>query len=97
MPDDTPSATLAWIAAKGGRVHFTCNAIGLDARHKLDNHWGETVDGAEAVVRWGGLTTLAQLRRRARCAVCNYRGPLIEVSCAIPYDDSWRIPKEPPK
>jgi hypothetical protein len=95
--DREPSATLAHLAIpdRGILVHFGCSAhvaVQVDngfwgELHMLSRHNGWTLPAADALARWGGETTLADLGRRARCAICGARRPKVSVSIHVP---TWR-------
>jgi hypothetical protein len=90
-PDAALAATLGGLAAQGGSVHFSCAGIAYVERdgerfelHTLKGHYGFTLTAAEAAERWGAAATLADLRRRARCTICDARDPLgIDVGASV--------------
>jgi hypothetical protein len=76
------SASLASLAAQDGRVHINCHNPGCD--YMRARRYGWSMQAEEAVERWGGETTLADIRRRAVCIVCGAREPQVVVECSTP-------------
>ncbi len=87
-PDTAPAATLGGLAAQGGQVAFSCHRSAYVERFELrtlKRHCGLTLSAAEAAERWGGAATLADLRRRARCTICDARdAPGVDVGASMP-------------
>ena len=87
-----PSASLASLAAKNGRVHINCrNHVPRQVPdgfwteiHSLNRHYGWTLSATDAMANWGPETTLADLERRAVCKVCGARQPHVVVECSTP-------------
>jgi hypothetical protein len=64
------SATFGWLAERRSRLHIQCRAPGCWTLQK-DRPGGHlTLTAEDAAERWGGTTTLQQIRPRLRCACC---------------------------
>jgi hypothetical protein len=99
------SATLGYLADpdRGILVHLGCRANvpvqmpdGFWTElHVMRRRYGRTVTAAEAVELWGPATTLEEIERRAACAICGARRPLVTVSLHVP--TVWTSDLTPPK
>lgn len=78
----TKSASLAWLAGRDNGVRFVCLRSTCD--HKAARYYGLSLHAREAAQRWGGETTMNDLRRRAVCKLCGSRWPKIEVEISRP-------------
>jgi hypothetical protein len=54
--------------------------------HMLKGHPGLHLSAAEAAKRWGAETTLDQVVRRGRCALCGARWPDLAIETSTPSD-----------
>ena len=85
-PSDKPtvptSPTLGALAAKEARVHISCRNPSCD--HLKANHYGLTLQAAEAAKRWGAETTLLQLRPKVICKLCGARWPNVAIEVSAP-------------
>ena len=82
------SAHLSRLAARNGSFSLSCRLC--SANHRRLNDHAMTMTAADALARWGDIT-LEEVRFRARCKVCGYRGPEISIECWTPNDAKMGI------